>query len=271
MAGNAEKIVLVIAMPTLGQVATPAVKSLLAITQDLARRGVPFAFDTYEFSDVVFSRNQLMSRFLTNDRFTHMLCLDSDMAYEPKAIWRLLEFGVDFAATAYPQKKPNWSRLRSLVEAEAGLPEEQKSSMETLLSRTWRYNHQLAGFGGHRWTPKRRNGFITVPATGTGMMLLSRRVPELMAETGVATAKPQMSSVPLHEGLKYHDFFGHLDSPNGGLMYGEDQSFCMRWTNHCDGEIWLDTESKIVHYGEKAFPGTYIEQVADDFSEIDDA
>ncbi|MFK7944362.1 MAG: hypothetical protein AB8B85_15810 [Paracoccaceae bacterium] len=265
-----EKPVLLIALPTMGEISTPTVKCLIGLTQALARAKIAFGFETYEFSDIVFSRNQLMSIFQTRKQFTHMLMLDSDMSVEPKAIFRLLEFGADFVATAYPQKNPKWNRLRELVEAEAGLPEDQKSSIAEILSRTWTWNHQLADFGGARWVPKQKNGFITVPATGTGLMLLSRRVPEMMIKKGVVLRKPRLETVPLHKGLEYHDYFSHLTSPDGGLMYGEDQSFCMRWTYHCKGDLWLDTESTVNHFGNKAHIGRYADQVAADFPDFQD-
>ena len=265
-----KKPVLLIAMPTLGEIATPTVKCLIGLTQGLARKGIAFGFETYEFSDIVFSRNQLMSIFQTRKQFTHMLMMDSDMAVEPDAIWRLLDFNVDFAATAYPQKHPRWNRLRELIEAEAALPADQKSPMGDLLSRTWIYNHQRADFGGGPWRAKRKGGFITVPATGTGLMLLSRRVPERMIEAGVAVRKPRLEQTPLHKGLEYRDYFSHLSSPDGGLMYGEDQSFCMRWTHHCGGEIWLDTEPVVNHFGTKNHVGRYASQVEEDFPNIED-
>lgn len=262
------KKVILIAMPTLGEIATPTVRCLIGLTQAFARARISFAFETYEFSDIVFSRNQLMCIFQSRKQFTHMLMMDSDMAVEPAAILRLMEIDVDFAATAYPQKHPRWNRMRELIEAEANLPDNEKSPMSELLSRTWIYNHQKADFGGGDWIAKKRNGFITVPATGTGLMLLSRRVPEKMIEEGVAKHKPRLEQVPIHKGLEYHDYFSHLSSPDGGLMYGEDQSFCMRWTHYCGGEIWLDTESRVYHYGTKAFVGRYADLVSEEYGEI---
>ena len=192
------------------------------------------------------------------------------MAFAPEVIGRLIDFDTDFAAAAYPQKHPVWNKVRALIEAEAELAPDQKTPMADLLARAWIYNHQLAAFGGARWVPRRKDGFITVPATGTGLMLLSRTVPERMVETGAATPKPRMTHVPLHKGLKYHDFFSHLSSPDGGLMYGEDQSFCRRWVETCGGEIWLDTTSAVNHLGRKSFVGHYAMKVADDFSEFED-
>ena len=265
----AEKPVLLIAMPTMGEIATPTVKCLIGLTQALRRQGIAFAFETYEFSDIVFSRNQLMSIFQTRKRLTHVLMMDSDMAVDPKAIFRLLEFGVDFAATAYPQKHPKWNRLRELIEREAGLPEAERSSMANILSRAWTWNHQKGSFGAKPWIPKRKNGFVTVPATGTGLMLLSRRVPELMIEKGVVERKPRLEKLPLHKDLEYHDYFSHISTPDG-MMYAEDQSFCHRWTHLCGGDIWLDTESTVNHFGNKNHVGRYADQVGEDFAKFED-
>ena len=263
-------MILLIAMPTMGDIATPTVKTLIGLTQWLRGKNIAFGFETYEFSDIVFSRNQLMSIFLTRKNYTHMLFLDADMAFQPTVVERMIDQDKDFVAAAYPQKHPVWNRVRKLVEAESDLPDDEKSTMGDILARAWIYNHQLAGFGGQPWVPKRQDGFITVPATGTGLMLLSRAVPERMIEKGAAVPKHRMAHIPLHKGLEYHDFFSHRSAADGGLMYGEDQSFCMRWTEDCGGDIWLDTQALIRHVGRKSFDGYYAHKLGDDFSEFND-
>ena len=55
--------------------------SLIGLTQAMARRKVAFAMKTWEWSDLVISRNYLMSYFLAQKQFTHALLLDSDMSY----------------------------------------------------------------------------------------------------------------------------------------------------------------------------------------------
>ncbi len=48
-----------ILMPTGGHIDTPAVHSLIGLTQAMPKRGVAFAMKTYEWSDLVISRNYL--------------------------------------------------------------------------------------------------------------------------------------------------------------------------------------------------------------------
>ena len=110
---------LLILMPTGGQIDTPCVHSLLGLTQALPRRGIPFALKTWEWSDLVISRNYLMSYFLAQKQFTHALLLDSDMSYEARLFFDLLDFDADFTSAPYPQRQMRWQHFRSLIEAEA--------------------------------------------------------------------------------------------------------------------------------------------------------
>lgn len=264
-----EKPVLLIAMPTGGQVATPTVKSLLGLTQHLQRVGIAFAFETYEFSDIVFSRNQLMSIFLTREQFSHMLFVDSDMEFKPDVVMRLLAFDAPFTAAAYPQKHPRWQAIRRLIEADAAKPLAERTSTFDLLAQAWVYNHQPGGFEGGPWTREERDGFVTIPAVGTGLMCLAREVPERMVETGAAVHLPKHETVPLHKGLRYHDFFSHRRSADGSFLYGEDQSFCHRWVVDCGGTIWMDAESVVTHWGQKGFPGRYSVQLKRGFPNVE--
>ncbi|CAE7559750.1 flbA, partial [Symbiodinium microadriaticum] len=175
------------------EVALETVKSLIGLTQAFQHHGLAFSFDTYDTADQVINRNHLMSKFLTNSAYSHMLMLDSDMDFTPDAVWRLIAFGVDFACTAYPQKYYNWADLRRLIEAESALPEAERTPTETLVSRSMTYNHQLRDFDNKTWTPEQRNGFVSIPAAGQGLALVSRKVPETMVERGVVKKYPDMA------------------------------------------------------------------------------
>lgn len=256
---------LMITMPTGGQITTPAVKSLIGLTQFLQRKGIAFAYQTHEFSDIVFSRNQLAAIFLSDLRFSHVLMLDSDLSYPVETLKRMIGFEAPFTAATYPQKFFPWQRLRQLIEEEADLPPNARRPMRELVAASWTYTLQSGGFNGRPWRPKQRGGFITVPATGTGMMLVAREVFETMIAKGTA---PRLAR---HEGLidrraeRYHDFFSHRRSPDGSFLYAEDQSFCLRWVEDCGGDIWLDTEADLTHWGQAAFQGRYGARGGEDF------
>ncbi|MEL6477553.1 MAG: hypothetical protein AAFR17_09510 [Pseudomonadota bacterium] len=262
---------LMITMPTGGQVATPAVKSLIGLTQYLQRTGIAFTYQTYEFSDIVFSRNQLAACFLSDARFSHVLMLDSDLAYPVKTLQRMIAFEAPFTAATYPQKFIPWQRLRRLIEEDAKRPANQRRATRDLVAASWTFTLQRGGFNGRPWSPRRRNGFMTVPSTGTGMMLVAREVFEQMIENGSA---PRLAR---HEGLidrraaRYHDFFSHRRNRDGSFLYAEDQSFCLRWVEDCGGDIWLDTEADLTHWGPHGFAGRYANRAPFDFPDHADA
>jgi hypothetical protein len=100
---------LLILMPTGGHIDTPCVHSLMGLTQALSKRGIGFALRTYEWSDLVISRNYLLSVFLGLTKFSHALLLDSDMSFEPDLFFKLLDFDEDFTVAAYPQRRMPWA------------------------------------------------------------------------------------------------------------------------------------------------------------------
>lgn len=247
---------LMILMPTGGQIDTPAVHSLLGLTQQLPKRGIPFALKTYEWSDLVISRNYLMSCFLADKKFTHALLLDSDMSYQPQLFFDLLAFDADFTVAPYPQRQMRWQAFRTAIEREAEKPADERASTDKLLAESLRYNIPEVFEVGEPWPHVTRNGFRKVPGAGTGFMLIRREVPERMVATGVAKPVPGFNG-PGYPGADFHDFFSHLRGRGGAVMHGEDTSFCRRWIDGCAGEIWCHETAQITHHGNLAYRGDY--------------
>lgn len=247
---------LLILMPTGGQIGTPTVHSLMGLTQALPRRGIPFALKTYEWSDLVISRNYLMSFFLAEKGFTHALLLDSDMSFHPQVFFDLLDFDADFTVAPYPQRQMRWSVLRSLIEREAQKPEADRVSTDRLFAESLRYNVSERFEAPDPWPYEVRGNFRKVPGAGTGFMLIRRAVPERMVATGAALPVPGFNG-PGYPGADFHDFFSHLRGRGGAVMHGEDTSFCRRWIEGCGGEIWCHETARITHHGLLAYPGDY--------------
>lgn len=245
-----------ILMPTGGQIHTPAVLSLIGLTQAMNRRRVAFAMKTWEWSDLVISRNYLVSYFLAQKTFTHALLLDSDMSYEAQLFFDLLDFDADFTCAPYPQRQMRWQVFRSLIEREALKPAAERVPTAALLAESLRYNVAEVFDPGEAWPYEVRNGFRKVPGVGTGFMLIRRAVPERMVETGVARPVPGFNG-PGYPGADFHDFFSHLRGRGGEVMHGEDASFCRRWIEGCGGEIWCHETARITHHGSLAYPGDY--------------
>ena len=248
--------VVLILMPTGGQIDTPAVHSLLGLTQALQKRGIAFALKTYEWSDLVISRNYLMSFFLASTRYSHALMLDSDMSYAPDLFFEMLDFDADCTCAAYPQRQMRWTEFRALVEREAAKPAADRAATADLLAESLRYNVSATYEAGQPWRHEVRAGFRKVPGAGTGFMLIRRAVPERMVAAGAALPVPAFNG-PGYPGADFHDFFSHLRGRGGAVMHGEDTSFCRRWIEGAGGEIWCHETARITHHGHLAFAGNY--------------
>src|SRR5262245_14850709 len=79
-----------IASPTAGSVKPPFMKSVLGMMIELLHGGIACSFETEEGSDIPLQRNLLARSFRQSPGFTHMMCLDSDMAFPPELGRKLL-------------------------------------------------------------------------------------------------------------------------------------------------------------------------------------
>jgi hypothetical protein len=247
---------LMIMMPTGGHIDTPCVHALLGLTQALNKRGIGFALRTYEWSDLVISRNYLMSVFLAKKEFTHALLLDSDMSFEPELFFTLLDFDAEFSIAPYPQRRMPWVKFRAAIEREAAKPEDQRANTAAILAECLRYNVAQVFDAGEPWPLERRGDFRKIPGAGTGFMVIKRSVPEKMAASGAAQPVTGMNG-PGYPEADFHDFFSHMRGRGGAIMHGEDTSFCRRWIKGCDGEIWAYEKSRITHHGNLSYQGDY--------------
>jgi hypothetical protein len=100
----------------------------------------------------------------------------------------------------------------------------------------------------------RRGDFVAADYAGTGFMLISRR-----AITRMIEAYPDLhfstAHVPLDvdPSLLYALFDTAID-PVSHHYLSEDYTFCARW-RAMGGQIWLDTQSALIHAGSHEFVG----------------
>lgn len=236
---------LVILLPTMGQVHTKFMTSMIGLTQALQKRGIAFAIKHYEFSDLIMSRNYLVSYFLSQEKFTHALLLDSDLVFAPDQVFRLIDFGEDFTAAPYADRRVTGKVLRNAVADPDAQTVESAESVAKLLAKHMKYivTHSLGKTHGFR--PEKRGDFQTVASSGTGFMLISRNVVESIVANGQARPLTRTGTLPIYnDAPRFADFFSHHTTDEGDAFYGEDQSFCRRWILGCGGKVWVDRAAR---------------------------
>ncbi len=173
---------------------------------------------------LVRERNDLVKAFLETD-CTHMLCIDSDISWNPVDVKRLIDCEEPFVGALYPARGPDKCFLYRGVYGEN---KRMDISEKKLLEMEY------------------------IPA---GFMLIKRIVFESMI-----LKMPELYYEPKDESLKHtkgHMFFG-IELWDGEF-WGEDYVFCRR-ARHCGFKIWIDPLIKLDHAGVQ---GAFVECLSD--------
>ncbi|MEO1495373.1 MAG: hypothetical protein AAFV19_24795 [Pseudomonadota bacterium] len=258
---------ILIAQPTTGDVVSGTVGYMMGLVQALHANGIAWGYQQLAISDIAFSRNIFASYVIGGTEYTHLLFIDSDMGFLPQTILGLIARDQKVVAAACPKRYVAWDRVREMVEKEGVGPDGARRGTADLMDIALSYNVDLTRFDGSAWEATRDGAFLKVPAVGTGIMLIHRDVFEIMLAKGAAHPRPGHTDIALLGDKPLCDFFSPLITPDGSMNESEDISFCHRWVEQCGGEIWVDVESRILHYGMRGHSGRYLPRAMGDFPE----
>ena len=217
-------------------------ESILRLQVTFQQKGIGFAYKWRDNDALITrARAEMVAGFLADPVATHLMFIDADIAFQPEQALRLLAFDKDVVAAAYPLKGIDWKGATKA--AVAGRPP-QSAALKYVVG--WAEPERIAG----------HHGFARVRYAGTGFILIRRQVfvrlcnahPELKYRR-VNSANDQLVDSPHRFAL-----FDCMIDPETGAYLSEDFAFCRRWTD-LGGEIWLDLQSRLTHYGQYAFIG----------------
>ena len=98
---------LFVATPVHSDVSMHYAQTMLELQKECMKRSMRIMFQMMKSSLVTQGRNLCVSYFLNTD-FTHLLFVDSDIAFDPEAIFRLIELDKDIISIPYPMKTAQW-------------------------------------------------------------------------------------------------------------------------------------------------------------------
>ena len=96
---------LLIAIPTTDYIPADFVKSLAKLQQELGRRGIAYDVEVQSGTLVYIARNRLANKAI-NERYTHVLWIDSDMVFNEKVYEDLMEVGKEMVCGAFVSRRP---------------------------------------------------------------------------------------------------------------------------------------------------------------------
>ncbi len=223
--------------------------SMLKLQQNLFQRQIPISVKTI-LGDALITRarQNLLATFMDNEIATHLLFIDSDIGFEPAQVFRLLDYGADFTAAAYPVKNINWHKLSEL--AKADMPNLHSASLDYVVEFENPKAIQI------------ERGFAKVQAAGTGFLMIRKPALQRMMEhySGLRYSRDLVIHDEWKNSKWRYALFNCMIDEKTGIYLSEDYSFCRRWTD-MGGEIWLDLQSSLIHAGTTYFKGDMTTQI----------
>lgn len=221
-------------VPAFGQQITAATfLTTHALQQTLSSKGIGGGISTLSFPDIAELRGMALTMWYdTMPHVSHLLFVDSDMAFPPDLVLDMLMFDEPLVGTIYRQRKP-----------ELG----------------W------AGSGNGQPVTERRGNFMKVEGVGMGCTLIRRDLITAMLEKMPEIVDTRLALHPAGETMRSAGAtrliraFEKLDIPERGIV-SEDLSFCIR-AAQCGIPTWAAVGHKISHVGPYDYQGRYLDVV----------
>ena len=96
---------LLIAVPTTDYIPADFVKSLAKLQQELGRCGIAYDVEIQSGTLVYIARNRLANKAI-NEKYTHVLWIDSDMVFGEKVYEDLMDVGKEMVCGAFVSRRP---------------------------------------------------------------------------------------------------------------------------------------------------------------------
>ena len=195
-------------------------------------------FEMIKSSLVTQGRNLCVASFLQSN-MSHMLFVDSDIAFSPDSIWKMLETDKDVISIPYPLKDIKFDRLIQKILAD---------EVTTAKQAHVNCNTYPLRLEDHEAIEIEDNGIIKVTHAPTGCMLIKRKVFDMeIHQDSIIDGKLQRKP------YLYNFFDTYYDQENKRFL-GEDFAFCRLWRN-VGGQCYCYIMDYITHVGEFQYTG----------------
>lgn len=204
---------------------------------------------------VTHARNLFATAILSDPSFSHLLFVDADMGFRPQLIEKMIDWNKPVIGTFYP--------YRELQEDAFHLESRRFDDADKARMSAQKFVGEEVLFENESGPYHVQSGFIKVSAAGTGIMLIQRHVFEQLRER-----YPDLWFPDWKDGQRSGLFqcFAAVQDKSGCYV-GEDISFCRRWVEGCEGEIWSCASEPISHLGRKVFQGRFLDRLAAKFGQ----
>lgn len=243
---------LLVATPVHSDVSMHYAQSLLHLQKWCFHNNVRIGFQLMKSSLITQGRNMCVAEFLKKG-FTHLLFIDSDIAFNEGAAGRLIEANKDVISIPYPLKDMNWDKGFKMIE-EGKI----KSALDLKNKAFYRYPFKVPD----PENIKIQNKVIEVTHSPTGFMMIKREVFEKMiiAYPNLRIDQDQLVNGKVEKLGHMWNFFDTLFDPEKRTYLGEDFAFCKRWRD-IGGTCHAWIGDYITHVGEHQYTSRFADEL----------
>jgi len=199
-------------------------------------------------SSLVTQGRQLCVAAFLNSQCTHLLFVDSDIAYSYKMFEKMVNYDKDICMVPYPIKSMDFQKIKKKIQ--------NGSELDPMLLG----NQYTMSITDPR-SIKIENGFIEVERGPAGFMLIKREaIEKLIKEYPEFTIKQHtLIDGKLVTRNFMYNFFDTYWNPNDKTYTGEDFWFCKLCRN-IGVRIYALVDEYISHHGEYSYTGRLIDE-----------
>jgi len=226
-------------------------QAVLKFQMACSNEGIQCSFTLLKSSLVTQGRNLCVAEFLNHeDKYTHLLFIDSDIDFDHKPIFKMLEFDKDIISLPYPMKLLSWDKIwRRLNTKEDAISNEKDLA-------TAGFTYPVKVEDPNSITVDK--GLMELTHAPTGCMLIKRNVFEKMIKEYPHLEIYQPTNINGKEVKKdnMYNLFDTLHDTKTKRYFGEDFGFCQRWTD-IGGKVYAYIDAPITHVGEYCYKGRF--------------
>lgn len=242
-------------MPTYGgQMCSMTSKSLLDLQALFAQYQIPLRFSFLMNESLIpRARSYLCDEFVNRSDCTHMMFIDSDIAFNAQDVLAMLALDKEICGGPYNKKTIKWENIKEAILKNPSIPVNQ---LESLVG-DFVFN-PVAGSNQFSVTEP-----VEVMEVGTGFMMIRREVFEKFKE-----AYPEQEVTPDHVGVANYDgsrnihyYFDCIIDPQTKRYLSEDYYF----TQMCKKigiKVWMAPWIALSHIGTYSFNGSLVANAA---------
>jgi hypothetical protein len=236
---------ILIAVPTTGGVMkAKTAETLFGIARSLTANGIRSALVNIDGSDVVTVRNAYANQVLRSQRWDGLLFVDSDMAFDPALIMRMVKFNAEVVAAACTTRELDLEKFHQAMLDHGDIERAKAEGSRFTVLKTFDIRRKTA--------LRRRAGFYTMAAVGMAVCLIRKSALQAMIDEGVIPKR-----VDVRDRVRSENW-GFFDQQRvGDMLLLEDYSFCYRWTELMKRPLWVCADAAIQHLGDFAYGAKY--------------